>query len=79
MKGQHTSWTNQRRNQPQHADGIRKKHQNESAYRCIEELVRDKVLDVRFDESYIAQSSFSHPYSRPGNGFRIAFDPNYLA
>jgi len=56
LEGKRYTRTNQARNGSQHGNGIRKKHQDETADGGIKKLIDDDVACVRLEKSHVAQS-----------------------
>src|SRR6478672_8781901 len=79
LEGKHSTRTNQARNGSQHGNGIRKKHQDETADGGIKNLIDDDVVHVGFEEAHVAQSRRRYASLRPLNRSRITFESHYLA
>src|ERR1700720_355123 len=60
LEGKDSAGPNQLAQGAQHRNRIGKKHQDETTYRRIEELVADDLVHISLGEAHVAQSSLSH-------------------
>jgi hypothetical protein len=79
LKGYDAAGTEQLRNRAQHAHGIRKKLENETADHGVERLVAGELSDIGLNEAYIVEAGLDRARPGPGDGSGIAFDPHHLA
>jgi len=79
LESNNSTGANQQRQLAQNGSWVRKPHQNETAYGCIEGFTCGDLGNIGLDKAHITQASFSHASPRAVEGARVALDSHNLS